>query len=97
MTTLLVKNARLMATMDSGRREIAEGGLFSEDGFIQQVGPSAELPQSADEVLDLSDHVLLPGLINTPHHFYQTLTRPCRPRRRQPFNCSRLSNPFGRA
>jgi len=75
MTTLLVKNARLMATMDSGRREIAEGGLFSEDGFIQQVGPSAELPQSADEVLDLSDHVLLPGLINTHHHFYQTLTR----------------------
>ncbi len=75
MTTLLVKNARLMATMDAGRREIAGGGLFIKDGFIQQVGPSSELPQSADEVLDLTDYVLLPGLINTHHHFYQTLTR----------------------
>ena len=75
MTTLLVKNARLMATMDAGRREIAGGGLFIKDGFIQQVGPSSELPQSADEVLDLTDYVLLPGLVNTHHHFYQTLTR----------------------
>ena len=75
MTTLLVKNARLMATMDAGRREIAGGGLFIEDGFIQQVGPSSELPQDADEVLDLTNYVLLPGLVNTHHHFYQTLTR----------------------
>ena len=75
MTTLLVKNARLMATMDAGRREIEQGGLFIEDGFIKQVGPTSELPRSADEVLDLSDHLLLPGLINTHHHFYQTLTR----------------------
>ncbi len=75
MTTLLVKNARLMATMDAGRREIAQGGLFIKDGFIQQAGPSSELPQTADEVLDLSDHVLMPGLVNTHHHFYQTLTR----------------------
>ncbi len=75
MTTLLVKNARLMATMDAARREIIQGGLFIEDGFIKQVGPTSELPRSADEVLDLSDHLLLPGLINTHHHFYQTLTR----------------------
>jgi cytosine/adenosine deaminase-related metal-dependent hydrolase len=75
MTTLLVKNARLMATMDAGRREIEQGGLYIEDGFIKQVGLTSELPRSADEVLDLSDHLLLPGLINTHHHFYQTLTR----------------------
>lgn len=43
--------------------------------MIEQVGPSAELPQTADEVLDLSGYVVLPGLINTHHHFYQTLTR----------------------
>lgn len=75
MTTLLVKNARVMATMDAGRREIAGGGLFIEDGFIRQAGPTAELSETADEVLDLSGHALLPGLINTHHHFYQTLTR----------------------
>jgi 8-oxoguanine deaminase len=40
------------------------------------VGTTAELPSTADEILDLSDrHVVLPGLVNTHHHFYQTLTR----------------------
>lgn len=75
MSTLLVRNATLIATMDEHRREIADGGLFIRDGFIEQVGPSADLPQTADEILDLKDHVVLPGLINTHHHFYQTLTR----------------------
>jgi cytosine/adenosine deaminase-related metal-dependent hydrolase len=61
--------------MDLERREIPDGGLFARDGLITQVGPTAELPQTADEVLDLSGHVVLPGLINTHHHLYQTLTR----------------------
>jgi hypothetical protein len=38
--------------MDAGRREIAGGGLFIEDGFIRQAGPTAELPSTADEVLE---------------------------------------------
>jgi len=75
MTSLLVKNARLMACMDEGRQETENGGLYIEDGFIKQVGVSSGLPETADEILDLTDHVLLPGLINTHHHFYQTLTR----------------------
>ena len=75
MPTLLVKNATLLATMDDHQREIPEGGLFVRDGFVEQVGPTKELPVSADEVLDLSGHILLPGLVNTHHHFYQTLTR----------------------
>jgi cytosine/adenosine deaminase-related metal-dependent hydrolase len=75
MTTLLVKNADVVVTMDHHRREISTGGLFIRDGFIEQVGPSAELPETADEILDLSGHIILPGLINTHHHFYQTLTR----------------------
>ena len=61
--------------MDDDRREIADGGMYVEDGFISQVGPTAELPGSADEILDLSGHLVLPGFINTHHHFYQTLTR----------------------
>lgn len=75
MGTLLVKNAMLLATMDAQRREIPQGGLFIRDGFIEQVGSSMDLPATADEILDLSGHVVLPGLINTHHHFYQTLTR----------------------
>ncbi len=75
MATLLVKHAEVLVTMDDRRREIPDGGLFIRDGFIEQVGPTAELPKQADEVLDLSGHVVLPGLINTHHHFYQTLTR----------------------
>ncbi len=74
MTTLLIKHAYLV-TMDDHRREFADGGLFIRDGFIEQVGPSADLPPTADEVLDLSGHIVLPGLVNTHHHFYQTLTR----------------------
>ncbi|MDH3942811.1 MAG: 8-oxoguanine deaminase [Anaerolineae bacterium] len=75
MPTFLVRNAALLATFDNQRREVPDGGLFIRDGFIEQVGPSSELPETADEVLDLSGHILLPGLINTHHHFYQTLTR----------------------
>ena len=73
--TLLVKNAAVLVTMDGTRREIPGGGLFIRDGFIEQVGPSADLPTEADEVLDLTGHVVLPGMVNTHHHFYQTLTR----------------------
>ncbi|MBW8011311.1 MAG: 8-oxoguanine deaminase [Chloroflexi bacterium] len=75
MSTLLVKNAALVATFDDQRREIANAGLFARDGFIEQVGLTQELPGEADEVLDIRGHILLPGLINTHHHFYQTLTR----------------------
>ena len=74
MTTLLVKNAHLL-TMDDHQTELADGGLFIEDGFIKLVGQTDSLPDTADEVLDLTGHVVLPGLVNTHHHFYQTLTR----------------------
>lgn len=74
MTTLLIKNAYIV-TMDDDQREIPDGGMFIRRGFIQEVGPMSELPSTADEVLDLKGHVVLPGLVNTHHHFYQTLTR----------------------
>lgn len=75
MPTLLVRHATILVTMDDQRREISDGGLYIRDGFIEHVGATSELPETADEVLDLSGHILLPGLINTHHHFYQTLTR----------------------
>jgi cytosine/adenosine deaminase-related metal-dependent hydrolase len=72
---LLIKHATVLVTMDDEGTELADAGLYAVDGWIQQVGPTVELPEAADEVLDLSDHIVLPGLINTHHHFYQTLTR----------------------
>lgn len=74
MSTLLVKNAYVV-TMDDQQTEIPDGGLFIRNGVIEQVGPSTSLPENADEVLNLDGHILLPGLVNTHHHFYQTLTR----------------------
>lgn len=74
MSTLLIKHAYIV-TMDDDQREIPDGGIFVRDGFIEQVGPTSEMPSEADEFLDLKGHVVLPGLVNTHHHFYQTLTR----------------------
>ena len=73
--TLLVKNADVLVTMDPARREIKGGGLYAEGGRIVSVGPTSELPSTADEVLDLHRHVVVPGLVNTHHHMFQTLTR----------------------
>ena len=75
MATLLVKHATVLATMDDTRREIADGAVFSRNGVIEQVGTTTELPRTADNVIDATDHVVLPGLINTHHHLVQTMTR----------------------
>jgi 8-oxoguanine deaminase len=73
--TLLLRHARRLVTMDGERREIADGALFARGGVIEQVGPTADLPATADEVIDATDQVVIPGLVNTHHHLYQTLTR----------------------
>ena len=73
--TLLVKNADLLVTMDGERREIRRGGLFIEGNLIRQVGPTDTLPQHADVILDMAGKVVIPGLVNTHHHMYQSLTR----------------------
>ena len=75
MPSLLIRNIAVLVTMDDHRREIPDGGLFIQDGVIQKVGETADLTQTADQTLDLHDHIVMPGLVNTHHHFYQTLTR----------------------
>ncbi len=76
MSTLLVKNIHTLVTMNERREELRKAALFVRDHVIEQVGYARDLPTTADEVLDLHDrHVVLPGLVNTHHHFYQTLTR----------------------
>jgi len=75
MPTLLIRNATLLVTMDDADTRWAAGGLFITDGVITAVGPTDSLPASADRVVDASNHIVLPGLVNTHHHFGQTLTR----------------------
>ncbi len=77
MSTLLIRNARLLVTMDAQRREIAGGAVLVRDNVIEAVGASSELPATADEVIDAHDQIVIPGLVNTHHHMYQTLTRAC--------------------
>lgn len=75
MATLLLKNAAVLVTMDAGRREIRDGALFVRDNVIEQVGASGQMPTTADRVIDARGMIILPGLVNTHHHLYQTLTR----------------------
>ena len=75
MSTLLLRNAELLITMDDARRRIPAGGIYVEDNSIRQVGPTDKLPPDADEVIDAQGMVVLPGLVNTHHHLYQSLTR----------------------
>ena len=75
----LIENATMLVTMDAQRREIAGGALVIEDHAVAWVGATAELPAEArdraGQVIDARGKIVLPGFVNTHHHFYQTLTR----------------------
>ncbi len=75
MNSLLLINAEIIATMDDTRRELKNHAIYIENNRIVSIGPRASLPETATETIDLTGHILLPGLINTHHHMYQTLTR----------------------
>jgi 8-oxoguanine deaminase len=79
MKTLLVKHIHTLVTMDAARRELHDAAIFVRGPAIECIASSADiehLAAGADEVLDLKGRcIVLPGLVNTHHHFYQTLTR----------------------
>ncbi len=75
MSTLLVRHAERLVTMDDMRSQIADGAIFIRENVIEQVGPTRKLPETADQIIDARDHVVLPGLVNAHHHFFQSLTR----------------------
>ena len=73
--TTLLKNALVIATMDEARRELPGGFILVDGPAITRIGQAGEALPEADEVIDLTGHVVLPGLINTHHHMFQSLTR----------------------
>jgi 8-oxoguanine deaminase len=76
MSTLLVKNIHTLVTMNATRQELHHAAILVRDHVIEQVGLISELPDTADRILDLEGkYLVLPGLVNTHHHFFQTLTR----------------------
>jgi cytosine/adenosine deaminase-related metal-dependent hydrolase len=72
VTTLLLSHCRLIATMDDAARELPDSSIVVTNGWITQVGTP---PPECDETIDCRRHLAIPGLINTHHHLYQTLTR----------------------
>ncbi|MFZ2990152.1 8-oxoguanine deaminase [Ideonella sp.] len=73
--TLLIRNADLIATLDEDRRELRHASLLVRGKAIEAIGPEDALPTEADEVIDGRGLLLIPGLVNTHHHMYQSLTR----------------------
>jgi 8-oxoguanine deaminase len=71
--TLLIHNARCIATMNGA--ELPNASLFIRGHLIEAIGPAADLPQTADDIIDARHHLVTPGLINTHHHMVQSLTR----------------------
>lgn len=74
MKKILIKNPLLVATMNNEQREFSGGHLLIENDKIISIGEN-NLNIEVNEIIDASNMVILPGFINTHHHFYQTLTR----------------------
>ncbi|MDG1169112.1 MAG: 8-oxoguanine deaminase [Sulfitobacter sp.] len=72
MFELLIKNAQTVVTMDDQRRELADCDILIAGGVITQIGTGLH---STGEVVQAQGCVITPGLVNTHHHLYQSLTR----------------------
>lgn len=72
MTELLIRNADYLLTMDETRRELVSADVLLRDGVVVAVGQNLT---TEGEVIEASGCVVTPGLVNTHHHVYQSLTR----------------------
>ena len=69
---ILIKNATTIVTMDAALSELAQADIRVENGVITEIGIGLE---TRVETIDATGCVVTPGLVNTHHHLYQTLTR----------------------
>ena len=76
MATLLLKNAALIATMNDANEELNNSSIYCENGIIKEIGPFNTLPNTSDKIIELSDSIIIPGMVNTHHHLFQNLTMP---------------------
>lgn len=74
MTVTLLRGAGTILTMDDARRELSGADILIKDGVIADIGMELTAPQGA-QVVDVSGCLVTPGLVNTHHHLYQSLTR----------------------
>ena len=72
MSSVLIKNAQAIVTVDPQDRVLYNANILIEDNVIRYVGNEQ---QDADRVIDASHCYVYPGLVNTHHHLYQTFTR----------------------
>lgn len=72
MAEILIKSAQTVLTMDDDRRELTKTDILLRDGMIVSIGP--HLPETG-QIIQAEGCVVTPGLVNTHHHLYQTLTR----------------------
>ena len=82
MPSLLIHRARCVATLDhtdpAQASELRDASIFIRDQRIANLGPETGLPDcahQADETIDAHRHLVTPGLVNTHHHMFQSLTR----------------------
>ena len=73
MASLLIKNIESLVTCDSEDRILSGADIYCEDGFIKEIGRNLRV--EADEVIDGSNLICYPGLVNTHHHLYQQFSR----------------------
>jgi cytosine/adenosine deaminase-related metal-dependent hydrolase len=73
MSDLVIRNARCVATLDDQGRELVDGWLAITGGLVEAVGDGP--PPVATTVIDATDCLVTPGLVNTHHHMFQNLTR----------------------
>ena len=74
-SSILLHSIDTLATFDENRRRLGDAWILVRDNRIEAVGTRGTEPGQVDQRIDLTDHVVMPGLVNTHHHQFQSLLR----------------------